>query len=98
MGGEERGYIEMEIVKMAVAGTMESSDVYVEIEPAASLDIQLESVVQEQFGDDICRVVREVLEEGGVTAANVRIVDRGALECVIRARVETAMLRGKGDA
>ncbi len=88
----------MEIVKMAVAGTMESSDVYVEIEPAASLDIQLESVVQEQFGDDICRVVREVLEEGGVTAANVRIVDRGALECVIRARVETAMLRGKGDA
>ena len=87
----------MEIVKLAVAGTMESSDAYVEIEPAASLDIQLESVVQEQFGDEICRVVREVLEEGGITAANVRVVDRGALECVIRARVETAILRGKGD-
>ena len=83
---------------MATAGTMESSDAYVEIEPAASLDIQLESVVQEQFGDEICRVVREVLEEGGVNAANVRVVDRGALECVIRARVETAILRGKGDA
>ncbi len=83
---------------MAAAGTMESSDAYVEIEPAASLDIQLESVVQEQFGDEICRVVREVLEEGGVKAANVRVVDRGALECVIRARVETAILRGKGDA
>lgn len=83
---------------MAAAGTMESSDAYVEIEPAASLDIQLESVVQEQFGDEICRVVREVLEEGGITAANVRVVDRGALECVIRARVETAILRGKGDA
>ena len=83
---------------MATAGTMESSDAYVEIEPAASLDIQLESVVQEQFGDEICRVVREVLEEGGVSAANVRVVDRGALECVIRARVETAILRGKGDA
>ena len=88
----------MEIVKLATAGTMESSDAYVEIEPAASLDIQLESVVQEQFGDEICRVVREVLEEGGVSAANVRVVDRGALECVIRARVETAILRGKGDA
>ncbi len=88
----------MEIVKLASAGTMESSDAYVEIEPAAALDIQLESVVQQQFGDEICRVVREVLEEGGVTAASVRVVDRGALECVIRARVETAILRGKGEA
>ena len=88
----------MEITKCAAAGTMESSDVYVEIEPATALDIQLESVVQEQFGDEIRRVVREVLEEGGITAANVRVVDRGALECVIRARVETAAMRGKGEA
>ena len=88
----------MDILKRASAGTLESSDAYVEIEPAASLDIQLESVVQEQFGDEICRVVREVLEEGGVSAANVRVVDRGALECVIRARVETAINRGKGEA
>ena len=33
-----------------------------------------------------------------VENAVVRIVDRGALDCVIRARVETAILRGKGDA
>lgn len=88
----------MEIVKLASAGTMESSDAYVEIEPAAQLQIQLESVVQEQFGDEICAVVKEVLTESGVSAANVRVVDRGALECVIRARVETAIARGKGDA
>ena len=88
----------MEIVKVASAGTMESSDAYVEIEPAQALDIQLESVVQEQFGDEICKVVREVLEDNGVSTAAVRVVDRGALECVIRARVETAILRGKGDA
>lgn len=88
----------MEIVKVASAGTMESSDAYVEIEPAEALDVQLESVVQEQFGDEICKVVREVLEDNGVKSAAVRVVDRGALECVIRARVETAILRGKGDA
>ena len=88
----------MEIVKMASAGTMESSDAYVEIEPASTLDIQLESVVYEQFGDEIRKVVSEVLEDNGVKNANVRIVDRGALECVIRARVETAVLRVKGDA
>ena len=88
----------MQITKNASAGTMESSDVYVEIEPAASLQVQLESVVLEQFGDEIRKVVHEVLQEQGVDGANVRVIDRGALECVLRARVETAVLRGKGDA
>ena len=87
----------MEILKSASAGTMESSDVYVQIEPAQGLDIQLESVVLNQFGDAIREVVTEVLKEQGVENAAVRIVDRGALECVIRARVETAVLRGKGE-
>lgn len=88
----------MEILRRASAGTMESSDAYVEIEPGENgLDIQLESVVLGQFGDAIDRTVREVLAEQGVTSANVRVIDRGALECVMRARVETAILRGKGD-
>lgn len=87
----------MEILKSASAGTMESSDVYVQIEPAQGLEIQLESVVYNQFGEQIREVVTEVLKEQGVENAAVRIVDRGALECVIRARVETAVLRGKGD-
>ncbi len=89
----------MEIKKSASAGTMESSDAYVEIEPSASgLQIRLESVVENQFGDAIRSAVCEVLKENGVENADVRVVDRGALECVIRARVETAILRGKGDA
>ena len=88
----------MEIVKCASAGTMESSDAYVEIEPAETLEIQLESVVKQQFGDAILAVVGEVLKEQNVEKASVRVVDRGALECVIRARVETAVVRGKGDA
>ena len=88
----------MEILKNAVAGTMESSDVYVEIEPAKELSIQLESVVQDQFGEQICDVVKQVLSENGVETATVRVIDRGALECVIRARVETAIVRGKGEA
>ena len=85
----------MQIVKSASAGTMESSDVYVEIEPAAGVTVELESVVKLQFGEAIESVVREVLAENGVENAAVRIHDRGALECVIRARVETALLRGK---
>ena len=89
----------MKIMKNATAGTMESSDVYVEIEPGTDgIQLQLESVVAQQFGESIKAVVREVLQEQGVEHANVRVVDRGALECVIRARVETAINRGKGEA
>ena len=87
----------MEILKRASAGTMESSDAYVEIEPSDKLDVSIESVVAKQFGDRIYAAVREVLSECGVKSATVRVVDRGALECVIRARVETAVKRCGGD-
>ena len=86
----------MELVKSAVAGTMESSDAYVEIEPSEGLQIQLESVVAQQFGEAIKTVVKDVLAEQGVENAKIRVVDRGALECVLRARIETAIVRGKG--
>lgn len=94
----EKERISMDILRRASAGTMESSDAYIEIEPGQNgLSIQLESVVLRQFGDSIDRTVREVLAEQGVANANVRVIDRGALECVLRARVETAVLRGKGE-
>jgi citrate lyase subunit gamma (acyl carrier protein) len=86
----------MEIVKTASAGTLESSDVFVEVAPGkGGVEVELESVVQLQFGEAIEAVVRDVLAENGVNNAAVRVTDRGALECVIRARVETALLRGK---
>ena len=88
----------MEIKNRAVAGTLESSDAYVEIEPGTGeIEIRLESVVQQQFGSVIETVILEVLQDCGVENAKVNVIDRGALECVIRARVETAVLRGKGE-
>lgn len=88
----------MDILKCASAGTMESSDAYVEIEPGnGKVEIRLESVVEKQFGEKIRKVIDEVLNEHDVTNAAVRVIDRGALECVLRARVETAVLRGKGE-
>jgi len=86
----------MEIVKKATAGTLESSDVYVEIEPGhGGIEVQLESVVEQQFGASIRALAEEVLSECGVKSAKLLIADRGALDCVIRARVETAVMRGK---
>ena len=85
----------MDIIQTASAGTMESSDVYVEIEPGQGVEILIESVVKGQFGGAIRQVVTEVLAEQGVENARVTVADRGALDCVIRARVETAVLRGR---
>ena len=88
----------MKILKNAVAGTMESSDAYVEIESGkGQLNVSVESIVKKQFGDKIIASVKDVLNEYNVVDANVRVVDRGALDCVIRARVETAILRAKED-
>lgn len=83
------------LLQKSSAGTMESSDVLVEMEPADGLYIEIESAVYQQFGQAIEQTVRGVLREQGVENARVRLTDRGALECVIRARVETAVRRGK---
>ena len=87
-----------EIICPASAGTLESSDVYVEIEPCAhGIEISLESVVKAQFGEAIESAVRETLAACGVERAKLTISDRGALDCVLRARVETAVARGRGQ-
>ena len=88
----------MKIVKTASAGTLESSDVYVEVAPQeGGISLEIDSVVYAQFGEAIRRTVLDVLQECGVENASVRVADRGALECVLRARVETALLRGKEE-
>ncbi len=84
-----------EIIKFATAGTDEKSDAIVTVEPCEKgLQLQIKSVVMNQFGPAIEASVREVLAEKGVTNAIVTVADRGALDCVLRARVETAILRG----
>ena len=86
------------IVRHAHAGTLESSDVYVELAPRdEGIELELESAVLAQFGDEIRAAVLETLAEQGIDSAWVRLVDKGALDCVIRARVETAAQRAKGE-
>ena len=85
-----------DIICRATAGTLESSDVFVTLEPRAKgIEIEIDSVVKNQFGDAIRIAVQDVLRCEGVENANVRVIDRGALECVIRARVEAAVCRGR---
>ena len=82
------------MIRPGTAGSLESSDALVEIEPGEGLEIEIDSVVWQQFGQEIDACVRDVLRELCIDNARVRVTDRGALECVLRARVETAARRG----
>lgn len=86
----------MNIVKPSVSGTLESSDIYICIKPndENGIDIKLDSIVFKQFGRRIETVIRETLSELDVKNAIVIAKDMGALDCTIRARIETAVRRG----
>jgi citrate lyase subunit gamma (acyl carrier protein) len=83
----------MEIVKKGQAGTLQSSDLMVFVEPAGSLKVEIESTVIKQFGHLIQAKVDEVLARNGVSAGVIRLTDRGALDYAIEARIETALQR-----
>jgi citrate lyase subunit gamma (acyl carrier protein) len=84
----------MIIANRAFAGTLESSDVFVEVLPLKGrVKIQVESVVYEQFGKSLKKTVQNVLRQLNVTEVSVLLKDRGALDYAVRARVETALRR-----
>lgn len=88
----------MKIEKAAIAGTLESSDCMVIIEPGdGEVKMELESSVINQFGEQIEKVVKETLKRLDVDDIFIKIVDKGALDCTIKARVECALYRSSGQ-
>jgi len=83
-------------VKNAVAGTLESGDIMIQIAPAETkgLHIDLDSTVAAQFGRQIRKVIEETLTGFGLE--DVKAVDKGARDCTIRARVTAAAVRATG--
>lgn len=88
----------MEIKNTAIAGTLESSDAQVTVEPLeGALEIHIESSVINQYGRQIKQAVVRTLSELGVEEGRVNVVDKGALECTLKARVECAVFRSNGS-
>lgn len=86
------------ISKMAKAGSIESNDILVMISPNEDgIDLELESVVEKQFGHDIRKLILKILNDEGVTNAKVIAKDKGALDFTIRARMKTCIKRGSDD-
>lgn len=87
----------MEIQKPAIAGTLESSDAQVVVEPFADgIKLSIESSVMNQYGRQIKATVLETLEHLGVKNGKITVTDKGALECTLKARVECAVFRSCG--
>lgn len=86
----------MKIEKSAMAGTLESSDAQVTIEPASGLELNIQSSVLNQYGRQIKATVLETLDRLDVKDAKITIVDKGALDCTLKARVECAVFRSCG--
>jgi len=88
----------MELKKTGAAGTYESSDIFVTVNPGRGkgIEIDLSSTVEKQFGDEIRKVIRETLTKLDVKDAEVAATDTGALDCVVRARTMTAVHRAAG--
>ena len=87
----------MKIAMKAMAGTLESNDVLVRVSPqSGGIEVAVESIVLRQFGQAIEQAARETAEALGVHDVLIELVDKGAVDWTIRARVETALMRAKG--
>ena len=85
----------MKLITTGNAGTMESNDLMITVEPSdeGGVQVELTSSVYQQFGKQIIAVIRETAADYGVENALITAVDKGALDCTVRARVATALTR-----
>lgn len=85
------------IMNIAQAGSMESSDAIVTVAPAeagSGINIDLQSSVILQYGEAIRAVVEQTIKEQGIVDAQVKVVDRGALDYTLKSRTQAALARG----
>lgn len=80
-------------MKFAVAGSLESNDCLITVYTHKGREIKLDSIVKEHFGDAILKTINKVLDELKINDILVDIVDKGALDYTIEARLKTALER-----
>jgi citrate lyase subunit gamma (acyl carrier protein) len=88
----------MRIARTGTAGSLESSDVLITVEPnpREGLEVDLQSNTESRFGRQIRQVIEDTLRNLKVTDARVRVQDRSALDSTIRARLTAAVYRAAG--
>ncbi|HRX91462.1 MAG TPA: citrate lyase acyl carrier protein [Candidatus Izemoplasmatales bacterium] len=80
-------------MKTGIAGSLESNDVMITIKESEEQKIEIKSIVDAFFHDDIENTVKNVLRTNKIENVEVLVQDRGALDYTIRARLLTAIAR-----
>lgn len=80
-------------MKIGVAGSVESNDILITVQEANSLSIEITSIVDAFFHDQIEKVIKDTLEELNIHNIKVVCQDKGALDYTIKARLVTAIAR-----
>lgn len=79
---------------MSSAGTYESSDCKITVSNNPQTEILIDSIVFEQFGDEIKKVINNTLTELNIQNIKVECYDKGALDYTVKSRLITALKRG----
>ena len=80
-------------MKVGIAGSVESNDVLITVQPAEELIIEITSIVDAFFHDQIEKVIIDTLNELNIKNIKVTCQDKGALDYTIKARLVTAIAR-----
>lgn len=86
----------VKIIKTAQAGSLESGDILLTVAPGpagSGIIIKLDSIVLARYGEAIRNTLTATAVDQGVADVYLTAVDRGALDCTIRARLLTALAR-----
>ena len=80
-------------MKKAQAGSVESNDALITVSESESLEINITCIVSAFFYDQIYKVITQTLQELNIKNIKVDVVDKGALDYTIKARLITAIER-----
>ncbi len=82
----------MKINKLAQAGTIESNDCLIQVSPSDTVEVEIDSIVIEKFGEAIYDTILGFLDAEDIIC-KVKIIDKGAYDYTVRARLITALRR-----
>jgi citrate lyase subunit gamma (acyl carrier protein) len=90
----------MKIIKKAQAGSFESSDILFLVEPVSEgmgRNIEIKSEVYKQYGNELGKIISSILDNNNISDIHLIANDKGAIVPVIKARLETVLLRASGE-
>ena len=80
-------------MKVGIAGSVESNDALITVQEADQLVVEITSIVDAFFHDQIEKVIKDTLEQLNIKNVKVTCQDKGALDYTIKARLVTALTR-----